>query len=134
MRRVALAQQVQIEQLLKVLAQKCRELEALKGNPEELQQTLAFMAELTKKVQRAKATASEDAPSNKPKNSKKARSTFGATEQLELPKVDRLYELDVADRVCPACGGDLKPMKGQFEPSEMIDVIEVRYELVNVQR
>jgi len=134
LRRVALAQQVQIEQLLKVLAQKCRELEALKGNPEELQQTLAFMAELTKKVQRAKETASEDAPSNKPKNSKKPRSKFGATEQLELPKVDRLYELDVADRVCPACSGDLKPMKGQFEPSEMIDVIEVRYELVNVQR
>ena len=35
-----MAQQVQIEQLLKVLAQKCRELEALKGNPKELQQTL----------------------------------------------------------------------------------------------
>ncbi len=134
LRRVALAQQVQIEQLLKILAQKCRELEALKGNPEELQQTLAFMEELTKKVQRTKATTPEDAPSDKANNSKKPRSKFGATEQAELPKVDRFYELDAADRVCPACGGELKPMKDQFEPSEMIDVIEVRYELVNVQR
>jgi len=58
---------VQIEQLLKALAQKCRELEALKGNPEKLQQTLAFMEELTKKVQRTKAATPEDAPSNKTK-------------------------------------------------------------------
>lgn len=43
LRRVALAQQVQIEQLLRVLKAKCDELESFKGNPEELQQTLALI-------------------------------------------------------------------------------------------
>jgi len=35
LRRIALAQQVQIEQLLRVLSAKCEELQALKGSPEE---------------------------------------------------------------------------------------------------
>ncbi len=48
LRRVALTQQVQIEQLLRVLKSKCEELEALKGNPEELQQTVALIETVTK--------------------------------------------------------------------------------------
>ena len=52
LRRIALAQQVQIEQLLRVLRAKCEELEALKGNPEELQQTLALIETLTKKFRK----------------------------------------------------------------------------------
>lgn len=39
LRRIALVQQVQIDQLLRVLTAKCKELEALKGDPAELQQT-----------------------------------------------------------------------------------------------
>ena len=30
----------------------------------------------------------------------------------------------------PSCGGELCPMVNQFEESELIDVIEARYELV----
>ena len=41
LRRIALAQQVHIEQLLRVLSAKCDELAKLKGSEEELQQTLA---------------------------------------------------------------------------------------------
>ena len=50
LRRIALAQQVQIEQLLRVLSSKCEELEALKGSPEELQQTLSLLETLTNKT------------------------------------------------------------------------------------
>ncbi len=81
LRRVALAQQAQIEQLLKVLRAKCDELATLKGSEEELQQTV----------------------------------------------VPQLCELDEADKTCPSCGGELRPMKDQFETSEMIDVVEVSY-------
>jgi transposase len=45
-----------------------------------------------------------------------------------------VYTLDDADRACPSCGGELQPMKDQFEESELIDVIDVRYELVQVKR
>ena len=37
------------------------------------------------------------------------------------------FVLDEPDRVCPSCGGGLSPMKGQYDESEMIDVVEISY-------
>lgn len=130
LRRVALAQQVQIEQLLRVLKAKCKELEALKGDPAELQQTLALVETLTKQQQEAKTAASAGSPKKKPKDREKT----GPTEQPRLPFEERVFELDEADRVCPSCGGALSPMVGQFEESEMIDVVEVSYRLIKVKQ
>jgi len=36
--------------------------------------------------------------------------------------------------ICPSCGGDLHPMKGQFEASEMVDVVEVSYRVIQVKQ
>lgn len=133
LRRVALAQQVQIEQLLRVLRSKCAELEALKGNPEELQQTLALIESLTK--QKTEADAATDAPaSDDNKKPRKKREKFGPTEQATLPQVEVVFELDTADRACPSCGGELQPMAGQFEESEMIDFVEISYRVVKVKQ
>ena len=133
LRRIALAQQVQIEQLLRVLRSKCEELEALKGNPEELQQTLALIETLTK--QKTEAAVSADAPNNRaPHGPRKERDKTGPTEQPNLPHVETVFELDDADRACPSCGGALHPMKGQFEESEMIDFVEISYRVVKVKQ
>lgn len=133
LRRVAIAQQVQIEQLLRVLKSKCDELQALKGNPEELQQTLALIETLTKqKTAAAEAVAS--APNKKDKSDRKKREQFGPTEQPQLPHVETVFELDVADRMCPSCGGALEPMAGQFDESEMIDFVEISYRVVKVKQ
>ena len=130
LRRVAVAQQAQIEQLLRVLKIKCDELEALKGNPAELQQTLALIETLTKKQQgTAKQTAATPA-----KKDPKPRAKSGPTAQPRLPLEERVFELDDADRTCPSCGGQLAPMTEQFEESEMIDVVEVSYRLVKVKQ
>lgn len=138
LRRIALAQQVQIEQLLRVLNAKCKELEALKGDPRELQQTLDLLNALTKKAQASAASVPEDGASesstHKPKTQPKKRSKFGPTEQADLPREPVLFELDGADCICPICGGVLHPMPDQFETSEMIDVIEVTYRLVQVRQ
>jgi transposase len=131
LRRVALAQQIQIEQLLRVLKLKTRELEVLKGDPAELQQTLALVETLTKQQQEAeRAAKSGGTPKKKPKD----RENTGPTEQPRLPLEERVFELDEADRVCPSCGGGLSPMAEQFEESEMIDVVEVSYRLVQVKQ
>ena len=71
LRRVALAQQVQIEQLLRVLKSKCEELEALKGNPEELQQTLALIETLTSQKTAAAAAAAGSSTKKKGKTDPK---------------------------------------------------------------
>ena len=132
LRRIALAQQVQIEQLLRVLNAKCKELEALKGDPKELQQTLELLQTLTKKAQEAAPPPS--ARTGRDRSKDKPRGKFGPKPQPALPVEPMLFELDDADRVCPSCGGELSPMTGQFETSELIDVIEVSYRLVQVQQ
>jgi transposase len=133
LRRVALAQQVQIEQLLRVLQAKCEELQALKGNPAELQQTLALVEALTKQQQEARDATGERKPATGQKSRKK-RASHGPTAQPNLPHLEQLFELDEADRVCPCCGGELRPIDGQFEESEIVDVVEVSYRVVKVKQ
>ena len=136
LRRIAQTQQVQIEQLLTVLSQKCTELSALKGNEAELQQTLELVQELAAKAA-AQAQQDDDASESAAASgttTRKERTKFGSTTQSRLPVVPMVCELDEADRACPACGGELQPMAGQFESSEMVDVVEVSYRVVSVQR
>jgi transposase len=51
----------------------------------------------------------------------------GPREQTELEQLVRVHELDVADQICPQCGGMLQVWEGQYEESEEIDLIERRY-------
>lgn len=136
LRRIALAQQVQIEQLLRVLRAQADELGALKGNDKELQEKLALVEQLTREAQKVQTTLDELAPggAGDSKKPKKKRETFGNTEQPSLPQVPQVFELDEADKACPSCGRELRPMIGEFETSEMIDVIEVSYRLVQVKQ
>lgn len=130
LRRVALAQQVQIEQLLRVLSAQAAELGALKGNGKELQEKLALVEQLTRQSKEVAAQLEQLAA----KPEKKKRESFGKTEQPKLPIVEQVFELDEADKTCPGCGGELLPMKDQFETSEMIDVVEVSYRVVSVKQ
>ncbi len=134
LRRIALAQQVQIEQLLRVLRAKCDELAALKGSEDELQQTLALIEDLSRRAQEAAAQAATTTSARAGKKPRKARERFGNTEQPALPIVEQVFELDAPDKMCPSCGGELAPMKDQFETSEMIDVVEVSYRVVKVKQ
>ena len=51
----------------------------------------------------------------------------GPTKQPKLPTQEVLCELDEADRICPACGGELKAIDGLTEDTTEIDVVEVKY-------
>ena len=135
LRRIALVQQTQIEQLLKVLQQKCRELSVLKGSEQELQQTLSLIEDLTRQAQAAKdKTTQQAATSEKQRTARKPRTQFGPTQQPSLQLDEKVFELDEPDRTCPSCGGRLEPMADQFETSEMVDVVEVSYRLVKVKQ
>jgi transposase len=134
LRRLALAIEAQNRLLLEALAKSQREVSHLRGKPSgDIQLTLKMLEELKAK---AKATheAIERAAKKNDKTEKKPRSSSGPTAQPDLPIVERTFTLDDPDRTCTSCGGDLQPMKDQFEESAMIDVIEVRYELVKVKQ
>jgi transposase len=134
LRRVALAQEAQIVALVRTLRVKCAELAALKGNEKELQQTLALIEQLSKSLP-SKTTSSDSGEQDAAVDAThKARGRSGPTEQTSLPHVEQVFELDDADKMCPSCGGELRPMAGQFEASEMIDVVEVSYRVVHVKQ
>ena len=65
---------------------------------------------------------------------KKPQTGHGPTEQPDLDVVEKVLELDEADKICPDCGGELVEIEGQFEASELIDVIDVRYQIRKVKR
>jgi transposase len=134
LRRIALAQQVQIEQLLRLVATQATELGAFKGNDEELQQKLALLEEMTRKAGAAEKQEDESARPSDSTKTRKPRSQFGNTEQPSLPFIEQTFELDGADKTCPSCGGILAPMQGQFETSEMVDVVEVSYRVIKVKQ
>ena len=132
LRRIALAQQAQIEQLLEIISRKSRVIDKLRGSSGDMQLTLKLLAELQAKAKATQEALAKAEP--KPKAERKARSSTGPTPQPQLRAVEQVFTLDDPDRACPSCGAELKPMKDQFEESEMIDVIEVEYRLVKVKQ
>lgn len=139
LRNIALAQHAAISQLIAQLRAKCKALAKFTGNPAELQQTLALINTLTAQQAAARDEAA-GAPSPKPAPQApsspppRPRASTGPTPQPDLPVVSRVYEIDTADQACTACGKALRLWPGQFEESEMIDVIETRFEVVQVKR
>jgi len=135
LRRIAQAQQAQIRILLEALAIKSKEIDQLKGKQGDVQLTLKMIEALQAKAKAAdEALAKAEAAQRDKKAERKPRSPTGPTEQPRLPIIEQEFQLDDADRVCPSCGGGLSAMKGQFDESEMIDVVEVSYRLVKVKQ
>lgn len=139
LRRLARALHAQNQQLMEALVTKSREVERLRGKAGDLQQTLKLLEALQAKAKAAdealaKAEEAEKKRKAEGARAAKERARSGPTPQPNLPIVERPYLLDDADRACPSCGGELRPMPGQFEESELIDVIEARYELVRVKQ
>jgi transposase len=135
LRQVALLQKSQLEHLVAVLARKCAELQKLKGSEDELQLALKLLEDAQKEVAKTGDTS-------RPKGEHKAKDDkptepqrgHGPTDQPALEHVPLLCTLDEADRVCPSCSGHLEPLAGEVERSEMIDVVELKYQVVEVAR
>lgn len=51
----------------------------------------------------------------------------------ELPIVEHVHDLDEADKVCPICGLQLNTIAGQFETSELITVVERKFEVHKIK-
>ena len=130
LRRIAKMQQVQIDKLLRVLASQSKRIDELVGSPGELQQALDLLEKLAPKAD-AKAA---DEPPEKSKKKRKKRTKFGSTAQPLLPVVEEVFELDAPDLTCPQCGDELQPMAGQFDVTEMVDVVEVSYRILKAKQ
>jgi len=72
--------------------------------------------------------------SKTPAESDRPRQGHGPTAQPELPIVEVVELLDPPDCTCPQCGGTLRPMDGQFEQADEIDVVERSFRIVRHKR
>jgi transposase len=135
LRELALLQKSQLEHLVAILARKCAELQKLKGSEGELQLALKLLEDAQQEVAKADAAARrpgrDESGETRPQGPRRGH---GPTEQLALEHIPLHCELDEADRACPECGERLEPLTGQAERSEMIDVVELKYVLVEVER
>lgn len=57
----------------------------------------------------------------------KPKQTGHGPRKQDLEIIERVHELDVADRTCTSCGGELSEWVGQFEESREIDMVERRF-------
>lgn len=81
------------------------------------------------------STASDvDAPADDTAAPKKPRKGHGKRPQPSLRTEVVTGLLDEADLVCPCCSKTLKPIVGQVEASEVVDVRRREYVLVRVER
>ena len=96
--------------------------------------TLKLLEDAQKQVAQAEKLARPRGGRGDRDTSSEPQRGHGPTEQLALERVQLRCELDDADRACPQCGDPLEPLAGQFETSEMIDVVEVKYQVVQVER
>jgi transposase len=133
LRRIALAQQAQIDQLLAVLAKQSSDIDKLRGKPGDLQLQLKMLQVLQEKAKATQDALAKASASREKKPDRKPRASTGPTEQPNLPIVEQKFELDEPDRACPSCGGELRA-SGQFDESEMIDVVKVEYRVVKVKQ
>jgi transposase len=137
LRRIAQALEAQNRILLDVIATKSREIDRLRRSGSDFQLTLKMLEELKAKAREAEQAAQRAKDAEKKRSGereRKERDRSGPTPQPNLPIIERVFTLDQPDRACPSCGGELRAMEGQFEESELIDVVEVRYELIKVKQ
>jgi len=117
-----------------------RENERLKGlPPEALALKLQLLEEQLGKARQELFGPSSEKLGEKPESlpaesPAKKKTGQGPTPQPELPVLITLHILDEADRACPKCGGELKPMAGQYEESDEVTVIERKFHMAHHKR
>ena len=144
LRQVALLQQAELDRLYHRLAALSAELAQARGETATaaLQLELSLLREqLAARTQALFGRSSERRgngrdrePSREGETPSEARRGHGPRPQRALPVVEQLHLLDEPDRVCPGCGGELREMKGQYEESEEIDVVQRSFRLVRHKR
>jgi hypothetical protein len=101
------------EPLLREVLELKQKLSAVQGNSIEQMQLLVELEH--KLAVREFARSSEKRGSSaQPEAEKPLQTGHGPREQKELGVIERVHELDAADRFCTSCGEPLSEMTGQF--------------------
>ncbi|MRG98184.1 IS66 family transposase [Polyangium spumosum] len=143
LRQAALLLERENQKLAKKIIELTAELLALKGgDPEQLKLRIAELEQQIAQKNRLlfgekserRDGDEQDATPEPPAPPKPPQKGHGPKAQPSLPIVEVVHELDEADRVCNSCGSALEVWEGQFEESEVVDVVPRRFELKKHKR
>lgn len=137
LRKAALLLQEDNKKLTKLLAQLKRKLHQLEGgDPEQLKLQIAGLEQqLAQRNHLLFGDKSEKRGSgDEPKAEKPAQTGHGRRSQPLLPEIEQVHLMDSADKTCSNCGGELEVFAGQYEDSEEVDVVDVKYVLKKHRR
>ena len=139
LRQMALLLERENQRLIDRVKELALEMSRLKGqDASKAQQELALLQELLDRRNHALfGDSSEKRRSRSTKDDSEDRAPrrgHGPKAQPELPIVERVHELDEADRTCDACGGVMDEMGDQVEESEEVTVVERQFVLVKQRR
>ncbi len=134
LRQAALLLEAENRRLTTRLVELTRQLMNARGEAAEVLQLR--LAELERQLQQARAELFGPSSEKRPRSKEEApaaaeekpRRGHGPRQQT-LPVEEVVHPLDEADKQCPQCGGALAEMKGCFEESEEVDVVERRFVL-----
>jgi transposase len=137
-RKAALLLEAENQKLVREVTKLRRELHELKGgDPEQLALQLEGLenqlATLRQKIfgdssEKRRRSTKDEAERKEPQRG------HGPKPQPKLAIVEQVHFADGADKVCGACGGELRAWEGQFEESEEIDVLERRFVITKHKR
>lgn len=131
LRQAALLLEADNRHLLTRISRLSAELAKHGSNQGQLEIELKLLQEqLERRTQALFGRSSEKQPrepEEKKPQEKKPQTGHGPREQLSLPVVEQVHDLDEPDKICPKCGGVLDALEDQFEESEEIDVIQRVY-------
>jgi transposase len=137
LRKAALLLQEDNKKLTKLLAKLKRKLHELEGgDPEQLMLQIAGLEQqLAQRNHLLFGDKSEKrGKSDEAKAEQAPQTGHGPRQQPLLPEVEQVHLMDAADKVCNKCGGELELFAGQYEESEEIDVVDVKYVLTKHRR
>lgn len=134
LRQIALLQEREIEKLHNRLTALSVQLARLTGkDATQAQIEIDVLKDLLAQRERALfGDSSEKRPPEGDRSTtpRKPRKGHGPSEQAALPIEEEIHQLSPGELDCPECGGSLTEMKGQFEESEEITVVERSFKLV----
>jgi transposase len=125
LRQISLLLDRENQRLIAKNLQLTAELARLRGVSEVEQ--LAFSVQHELQQTRAQIFQREDV--TPPPAPRRPQPGHGPREQPALPTVEICHELAPDQRQCPACGGDLTEMAGQYESSERITTVKLTYQV-----
>jgi transposase len=139
LRQMALLLKRENQRLMDRIKKLTLEMSQLKGqDASTAQQELALLQELLDRRNHALFGDSSEKRRSRPTNGdsegRAPQRGHGPKAQPELPIVERVHELDEADRTCDACGGVMDEMGDQVEESEEVTVVERQFVLVKQRR